>query len=82
MTTSYIKKIPIVMGLLFFSVASLAAIVSGVSLALALLRGALAAVIAFVFAWPVSYLLFDKEIPKVELPPELLHHRPEKPDEE
>ncbi len=70
------------MGLFFFSVACLAAILSGVTLALALLRGALAAVIAFAFAWPVSYLLFEKEIPQVELPPELLHHRPEKPEEE
>lgn len=76
--TSILKKIPVVVGLFFFSVAALSAILNGVNIFSALLRGIAAAIISAPFAALFAYLIFHEEIPEPEVPDEIAHFRPPK----
>jgi len=73
MTTSYVRKIPAVVGVLFFAVTSSVALLSGAGVVSSIFRGAVAGVVAVVFAVPLVYVLFAEKIPEPESPPELGH---------
>ncbi len=69
--TSYIKKLPIAMGTLFFAVGCAAAIFGGADISTALFRGVVAAVPAAIFSALMGYILFYEKLPEPEIPEEL-----------
>ncbi len=70
--TSYIKKLPVAMGLLFFAVGCASALFGGADFATALFRGVVAAVPAALFSALLGYILFYEKLPEVEVPEELV----------
>jgi purine-cytosine permease-like protein len=69
--TTYLKKLPALVGILFFGVASSVAVLYGANVTTALLRGFMAAAVAVVFAALLGYILFHEKIPEAEVPKEL-----------
>lgn len=69
--TSYIRKMPAAVAVLFFSVAAFVAIYKGAGILTALYRGCIAAAVSAVFAALLAYILFKEEIPEPEAPEEL-----------
>ena len=70
--TSYIKKLPVAMGMLFFAVGCASAIFGGTDISTALFRGVVAAVPAALFAALIGYILFYEKLPEAEVPEELV----------
>lgn len=69
--TTFAKKFPVAVGILFFSVASASAMLSGAEILTALFRGMIAAAVSVVFAALFGYLLFSEKIPEAAVPEEL-----------
>lgn len=69
--TSFMRKIPFMIGMFFFAVAAFFTIYNGGQMIEALTRGAIAAGISGVFGSLLSYLVFYEEIPDPEPPDEL-----------
>ncbi len=69
--TTFAKKFPVAVGILFFSVASSSAMLSGADLSTALFRGMIAAAVSVVFAALFGYLLFHEKIPEATVPEEI-----------
>ena len=80
--TSYIKKIPVAMGMLFFAVGCSAAIFGGTDISTALFRGVIAAVPAALFSALIGYVLFYEKLPEAEIPEELVRLTKEKAEPE
>ena len=76
--TSYIKKLPVAMGMLFFAVGCSAAVFGGSDISTALFRGVIAAVPAALFSALIGYILFYEKLPKAEIPEELVRLTKEK----
>ncbi|MDH5542666.1 MAG: hypothetical protein OEY64_06850 [Nitrospinota bacterium] len=75
--TGYIKKIPVAVSMIFFSVAAFTALLFGSDIGAALYKGFIASVISFIFAVPLAYVLFEEKIPE-PTPPEGLEKLAEK----
>lgn len=71
--TSYIKKLPVAMGMLFFAVGCAAAIFGGADISTALFRGVVAAIPAALFSALLGYIIFYEKLPKAKVPEELAH---------
>jgi len=71
--TSFARKIPLVVAVLFFAVSCSVALLSGAGVISSVARGAVAGAVALIFAVPLTYVLFAEKIPEPELPPELGH---------
>lgn len=69
--TSYIKKLPVAMGLLFFAVGCSSAVFGGSDISTALFRGVVAAVPAALFSALLGYILFYEKLPEAKVPEEL-----------
>lgn len=69
--TTFAKKFPVAVAILFFSVASASAMLSGAEILTALVRGMIAAAVSVVFAALIGYLLFSEKIPEAAVPEEL-----------
>lgn len=80
--TSYIKKLPVAMGLLFFAIGCSSAIFGGSDISTALFRGVVAAVPAALFSALIGYILFYEKLPKAEVPEELIRFAKEKKQSE
>ena len=76
--TSYIKKLPVAMGMLFFAVGCSSAIFGGTDISTALFRGVVAAIPAALFSALLGYILFYEKLPKAEIPEELVRLSKEK----
>jgi hypothetical protein len=70
--TSYIKKLPVAMGMLFFAVGCSSAIFGGTDISTALFRGVIAAVPAALLSALIGYILFYEKLPEAEVPEELV----------
>ena len=73
--TTFAKKFPVAVGILFFAVAASSAMLSGSEILTALFRGAIAAAISAVFAALIGYLLFSEKIPEAAVPEEIAKMR-------
>jgi len=71
--TSYITKLPVAMGMLFFAVGCSSAIFGGTDISTALFRGVVAAVPAVLFSALMGYILFYEKLPEPKVPEELAH---------
>jgi len=66
--TTYIKRLPAGAGALFFGVAAFTAIYSGASVIDAIIRGSIAGAVAAIFMGLIGYVIFEEEIPEIEIP--------------
>ncbi|GMT42875.1 MAG: hypothetical protein IEMM0002_1286 [bacterium] len=67
--TSYAKKIPVAVGIFFFSLACAVALLNGVDIGSTLIRGGVAAVISMVLATLFGYVIFARKPPPIDPPP-------------
>lgn len=69
--TTYIMKMPLAIGMMFFAVAGLSAVVNGAGIISAILRGALAGSVSMIFAGLLAYAVFYQKIPEAEVPADI-----------
>ncbi len=69
--TTFAKKIPYFVALLFFSVAALTSVIKGAGFVTAFLRGLVAGGVSSVFAAILSYIVFSEKLPEAKAPPGL-----------